>query len=201
MPHPRCLSLSYFVFSLSLLLSLSFSLHLSITLSLFLSPCSLSPPSRHPSPCLQQPYKPWSSAGASSFTRAMYLDVSEGRNFASVCVNRSSLSRSLFVTPPFLSCRPSPLLFFALHPPLSPTLHGPLCPLPLRVSVLVRYQECVRATCPSRRVQVCETARTQTRAHKRVHTDRVTAYVHEGKFGLSGCRMATCPRDISNDGT
>lgn len=142
----------------SLSLSLCFLLSFSLTL--------LSPPSRHPSPCLQQPYKPWSSAGASSFTRAMYLDVSEGRNFASVCVNRSSVS---LAPSRFLSV--SPFLSSVHHPPLSPTLHGPLCPLPSRVSVLLRYQECVRATRTSRRARVfVRAARTYAYTYTRTHT-------------------------------
>lgn len=107
---------------------------------------SFSPTSRHPSPCLQQPYKPWSSAGASSFTRAMYPDVSEGRNFASVCVNHSYLSRSLL---PSFSL---PRLFYPYHClPFSTLFRHPL---PLHVSVLVRFQEYVHATSTSRRARV-----------------------------------------------
>lgn len=87
---------------------------------LLVSLLSFSPTGRHPSSCLQQPYKPWSSAGASSFTRAMYPDVSEGRNFASVCVNHFYLSRSLllsFSLTPSSSLSPSP--FLGAFPPSS----------------------------------------------------------------------------------
>lgn len=119
---------------------------------------SFSPTSRHPSPCLQQPYKPWSSAGASSFTRAMYPDVSEGRNFASVCVNHSYLSRSLL---------PS----FSLSHPLYPYRRLPfstlfLRPLPSHVSVLVRFQEYVHAMSTSRRTRV---RHAYTRVILRIH--------------------------------
>lgn len=101
-----------------------------LSLFLLLSSRSLHQAPRYPSLCLQQPYKPWSSAGASSFTRAMYPDVSEGRNFASVCVNRFCLSRSLsfprfpiLVSPSRFSLLPSfsPVLTFTLFPSPSPS--------------------------------------------------------------------------------
>lgn len=74
----------------------------SSSFAIFLFPLALFPfPPSCPSSCLWQPYKPWSSAAASSFTRAMYPDVSEGRNFASVCVLLFSFSLSpLLLTPP-----------------------------------------------------------------------------------------------------
>lgn len=135
---------------------------------------SYSPTGRHPSPCLQQPYKPWSSAGASSFTRAMYPDVSEGRNFASVCVNHSYLSRSLL--PSFSLSRP-------LHP-LSPSLFLDSLsllhhPLPSHVSVLVRHSRvCTHATGTARRARVRHaytrarhTARIYTCTHTHTHRD------------------------------
>lgn len=92
------------------------------------SSCHLSALSSYPSSCLWQPYKPWSSAGASSFTRAMYPDVSEGRNFASVCVLLFSFSLSL----PPVSC--------------SPLVPSTLCSLPLSIfrSCKVRANMCAR---------------------------------------------------------
>lgn len=158
----RRLSLSYFAFSLFLFPSLFHSPYLSFSLS-----PALSPSSRHPSPCLQQPYKPWSSAGASSFTRAMYLDVSEGRNFASVCVNRSSLSLSLPFSLSLLlavclpySSPPSPAVSYSPRSSLSSSF--------TRLCSCKASGVCTRATCTSRRVQVCA----GPRVHKRVHPHR-----------------------------
>lgn len=119
---------------------------------------SFSPTGRHPSPCLQQPYKPWSSAGASSFTRAMYPDVSEGRNFASVCVNHSYLSRSLL--PIFLPFSLSPSLS------LSPFLDA----LPLSSS-FTRLRSCkVSRVCTRDGHIAARTCATRVHARHTAHT-------------------------------
>lgn len=135
---------------------------------------SLPLPRRHPSPCLQQPYKPWSSAGASSFTRAMYPDVSEGRNFASVCVNHFYLSRSLL--PSLSLSRPlHPYRRLALPPSSSFTC----------LSVLVRFHEYIRATRRARvrRAYTCACTCTerdvQTRTRGKIRSVGTSDYVSE----------------------
>lgn len=122
-------SFLFLIVSLSLLsarsLSPSSSCHLSV-----LSPCPSSSP--------WQPYKPWSSASASSFTEAMYPDVSEGRNFASVCVLLLFISLCLS---PSLALSISLYLSLALPPLyLSLSLYllltlvpSTLCSLPLTI--------------------------------------------------------------------
>ena len=140
---------------------------LSLSISVSLSPsssCHLSALSSCPSSCLWQPYKPWSSAGASSFTRAMYPDVSEGRNFASVCVLPPSLS------PLSLSRSLSPLS----APPLSSTL----CSLPLSIfrSCKVRASVCARAWADACAAYVCAPR----------YTCVIPGHTYEGKFGLRG---------------
>lgn len=132
--------------------------------------------------CLQQPYKPWSSAGASSFTRAMYPDVSEGRNFASVCVNRSSLTRSLFSRhPPLLCFSPFLFLFLPRYLAVSCSPRSPLSFSFTRLRSCKVSRECVHGA------HVCAN---RVHARTNTHTDgtcvRTRTHTDEGKIRSVG---------------
>lgn len=124
----------------------------------------------YPSSCLWQPYKPWSSAAASSFTRAMYPDVSEGRNFASVCVLLFSFSLSLLC---LLSLPSLPA------PPLLSSL-----PLSSDFPVLAR-SSCESESARERVADACAQYVCMYVRVQRRYTCVISGHTYERKFGLS----------------